>query len=564
MSRSVEEYRAKLAFPEYRRHLTIADRQTSRRIPYVPNTVQQRLDAEIVRQARLEQPIRIRGLKSRRMGFSTHVQMRFTCSASTSRTFHGATVAHDDDGSGYLHGMSEKAVDALPDSLRPVKKTGIQGKRIEFVHGSTLRTFTAGGRGNVGRSQAANALHLSEVAYWPDTKTTMNALLQIVPDEPGTLIIEESTANGVGDEWFQRCEDSMNGADDYAWFFAPWFEFEDYTVSDDRRVEILGDDPEWDKREQALLKRGVGENQLAWRRWAIQNLCGGDPSTFDQEYPDSPEVAFLTSGRPFFAHELLEWFVPVDPKRVGNIEGEPIRGGSQLRFEANDAGPLRIWQAPRPGREYVIFADVAGRITADTHDARPSGSKGDYCAACVVDRESGEQVAAYHAHIDPDLYGFELAKLGWTYQSHGAAALLAVENTGGYGTATIATLYRQLSYPNLYMQRKLDTTTGKWSETIGFNTSESTRPVMLSTLRSMLRDNPSYLKDEGLKREMRTFVVHPNGKPAAQLGAHDDRVMAAAGVLEVWREHAQRPLRTASKKPLRDAGSLTQRAPRVS
>lgn len=544
----------------YHPKLKIADRASFASIPYSPNVVQTRFNDAIVRQALERKPIRLIVLKSRRMGISTHVQARFTHAACTKTTFHGITGAHLDESSAYLHGMTEKMVDGLPSEIRPEKRVGIQGKRIEFQAGSTLRTFTAGSREGVGRATGANALHASELAFWPDQKGTLTALLQIVPDEYGTIIVLESTANGVGDEFHQRCELAMNGEGDYEFFFAPWFEFPDYALSDERTASVLGKAPEWTPRELSLQSRGVGTPQLAWRRWAVLNLCGGDAAIFDQEYPDSPEVAFLTSGRPYFDHEQLERFVPVEPRRVGSIEGDPIRGGSSLSFVANTHGPLKIWQAPRPGREYIVFADVAGKVTGDEHDARPLDSKADYCAASVCDRETGEQVAAYHAHIDPDLYGWDLARIGWVYN----AALVAVEKTGGYGTATISVLYRQLSYPNLYVQRKLDTQSGKYTDTIGFNTSESTRPVMLSTLRTHLREHPEHFKDEGLKREMRVFVVHSNGKPSAASGAHDDRVMAMAGVLEVWREHAQRPLRAPSKqKKQRDAGPLTKRAPRI-
>lgn len=563
--RSLEEYQRELLWSRYHKHLKITDRTSFRVVPLELNTVQARLHRLVEQRRREEAPVRVIILKARREGISTYIQSRFAHRAFVTRTFHGITGAHEDKASQTLHGMTEQMYDELPDSYKPRKKTGLQGKRLHFTAGSTLETFTAGGGDSVGRSMAANALHCSEVAHWRDQKGTLTALLQLVPDAAGTWIFHESTADGIGDEFHKMCDAALNGEKDYDFFFSPWHEFPDYALSPERTLATMGVDPELTKREEALAAQGISFGQLAWRRWAIQNLCGGDPSTFDQEYPDSPEVAFLTSGRPYFAHELLEGFVPVAPSRVGSVEGDPIRGGSELSFEANDHGPLRIWSVPKPGREYVIFGDVAGKVTADTHDARPTGSKADYCAASVVDRETGEQVAAYHAHIDPDLYGFELAKIGWLYQSHGSAALLAVENTGGYGTATIATLYRQLSYPNLYVQRALDTQSGKWSETIGFNTSESTRPVMLSTLRSMLRDKPAYLKDEGLKREMRTFVVHPNGKPAAQNGAHDDRVMSHAGALEVWREHAQRPLRTPAKKQKvqRSVESLSNRAPRV-
>jgi hypothetical protein len=56
-----------------------------------------------------------------------------------------------------------------------------------------------------------------------------------------------------------------------------------------------------DEREERLRDRyKIGPEQLAWRRWAIRSQLGGDPDSFDQEYPESAEVAFLSSGRPFF------------------------------------------------------------------------------------------------------------------------------------------------------------------------------------------------------------------------------------------------------------------------
>lgn len=548
MSVEVDEARKRLAWPAYHQRLVIEDRRTSRLVPYIPNPVQQRLDDAIRTQALAGKPIRIIGLKSRRMGFSTHTQARFAHLAFTSRTFHGVTGAHLDESSSYLHGMSEVMYNHLPSALRPVKKSGIQGRRMVFTTGSSLRTFTAGGREGVGRGTAARAVHGSEVAYWPDASGTLTALLQIVPNEPGTIVMLESTANGVGNAFHEQWQRAVNGQSDYVPIFFAWHEFPDYELVDDAAAAQLGKDPDWSEREQALLAIGVRPGQLAWRRWAIRNLCSGDERIFDQEYPDTPGVAFLTSGRPFFG-ELLDRFRPVDAVRVGAITGQPIRGGSSLAFAADPHGPLKIWTLPKPGRKYVIFADVAGGVTLDDYEARPVADREDYCCAQVVDRETGEQCAEWHARIDPDLYGVELAKLGWTYGGKDkSAAMIAVENTGGYGVATIAKLYRELSYPNLYVRRELDTQSGKWSEKLGWDTSRSTRPVMLDSLRTQLREHPDRLRSEGLRGEMQTFVTGRNGRPAADSGCHDDRVMAMAGALEVWREHAQRPIRLPKEK----------------
>ena len=50
-----------------------------------------------------------------------------------------------------------------------------------------------------GRSATAQLLHASETAFWPDLPTQMAALLQTIPDLPGTEIILESTAFGFND-----------------------------------------------------------------------------------------------------------------------------------------------------------------------------------------------------------------------------------------------------------------------------------------------------------------------------------------------------------------------------
>jgi hypothetical protein len=56
----------------------------------------------------------------------------------------------------------------------------------------------ASGEGT-GRSATAQLLHASEVAFWDDLPIQMAALMQTVPDLPGTEIILETTANGHND-----------------------------------------------------------------------------------------------------------------------------------------------------------------------------------------------------------------------------------------------------------------------------------------------------------------------------------------------------------------------------
>jgi hypothetical protein len=42
------------------------------------------------------------------------------------------------------------------------------------------------------------------VAFWPEASTVMLGLRQTIPSTPGTAIIMESTANGMGNYFHQQ------------------------------------------------------------------------------------------------------------------------------------------------------------------------------------------------------------------------------------------------------------------------------------------------------------------------------------------------------------------------
>jgi hypothetical protein len=503
-------------FAEFR----ITDYQTGDQVSFVPNEPQ-RLVYERIKQATIaEKPCRLIILKARREGISTALQMLFLKRAIL-RRFSGLTIAHDEESSAELFRMTEGAYAELPAELRVPKVQAQQGRRLYLTNGGRLRVHTAGSRGNAGRASGFRGIHCSEVAYYPDAKATLAAVRQTVPREPGTIVALESTANGVGDPFHQEWIRATNGLSEYDAVFLPWTLFSRYRLAAPLDFEAV-DDAEHD-----LLTAGLEASQVFWRRVTIANELSGDASMFDQEYPITPEVAFLTSGRPYFPGAKIDVRAP---KKRGDLQGDPERGGGMIRLDEHEHGALRIWDRPRPGRRYIIGADVAGKVTLDTYQAR--GRNDDYSCAQVVDWESGEQVAELHGRWDPDLYGLELARLGWLYNG----ALVAVESTGGYGAAPLAALLRRWSYPNLYVRTTIQRADQRESDELGWETSEATRPVMLDTLRKWIREHPERFHSDGLAAELNTFVVRRNGSPGAEGGCHDDRVMALAVALEVRRE----------------------------
>jgi hypothetical protein len=61
----------------------------------------------------------------------------------------------------------------------------------------------------------------------------------------------------------------------------------------------------YDDEEQLAETYGLNDDQLAWRRWTIDNKCRGSLDKFRQEYPSNDVEAFLMSGRPAFGIESV-------------------------------------------------------------------------------------------------------------------------------------------------------------------------------------------------------------------------------------------------------------------
>ena len=68
----------------------------------------------------------------------------------------------------------------------------------------------------------------------------------------------------------------------------------------------------------------------------------------------------------------------------------------------------------------------------------------------------------------------------------------------------------------------------RWKEELGFVTTVSTRPVILSNLHKLISSGSLVVNDDRMKAEMNTFVYSNGGKPQADRGKHDDMVFAWA------------------------------------
>ena len=178
-------------------------------------------------------------------------------------------------------------------------------------------------------------------------------------------------------------------------------------------------------------------------------------------------------------------------------------------FVQNESGIANVYKSPGKGVPYVIGVDTAG----DGSDAN---------VAQVLDNRDGSQVCVVRAaSIDEDVFAHQLYCLGRWYND----ALIAVECN--FSTYVCRELQR-LGYPNLYVRETFDDFTMKPKKTYGFITNTKTRPVIISGLIRVAREDIRLICDSATLSEMLTFVRDESFKPQAEEGAHDDCVMALA------------------------------------
>lgn len=477
-----------------------------------------------------KKPIRIIILKARQMGFSTETEGIIFKNVVTNHNYNAGIVAHKEDSTTNLFNMSKRMLEYLPESIKPEQKKS-NAKELVFNNekgtglDSKIKCMTAGGKG-IGRSDTFTALHISELAFWEGNKQDiLLGLLQAVPNIPGTIVIIESTANGY--DYFKEMWDmAVAGENDFYPLFVGWNELEEYKMPYSG-FTLTQDEQELQKQFNVTLE------QLEWRRWCIKNNCGGDIDKFKQEYPISPDEAFLSTGKCYFNKQNII-------NRINKLRGKnPITQGSfscfydEIRirgrkFKNEEKGSIKIYKYPENNIPYVIGGDTAGE-----------GS--DYFAAHVINNITGEQVAVLKQQYNEIDFVKQIYCLGMFYNK----ALLGPESN--FSTYPIQKLV-ELNYPNIFVRKKEDTYSSKHEKSFGFKTTSITRPLILANLQEIVEDEIDRIVDVDTLREMLTFIVNKNGRAEAEDGYHDDLVMALAISYYIRPQQAMKKIKTENEQ----------------
>lgn len=448
------------------------------------------------------------------MGFSTLVEGLIFQRTANKHLVNSLIVAHKEESTNNLFNMSKLFYEMLPEELKPMRKAS-NSKELIFENPtkdsiekrrnpglrSKIKVATAGAEG-VGRSDTLQNVHISEYAFWPgDKKTTLNGIMQSVPNSSNSMVIIESTANGF-DHFKELWDMAINGESDFTPVFFAWFENPEYKMKAPKDMII-------DDEEKKLIELyHVNKEQLTWRRWCIKNNCSGDLNLFHQEYPSCPEEAFIATGSPVFDNEKIIARIEYLRKNPIGTKGYLKEDKGELKFVKDIKGCITIFKEPEEGTPYILGADVAeGTIN------------GDYDAVQVLDNITLEQVAVLHYKFDVDIYAEELIKLGKYYN----LALIAPEVNFNPG---IALNLERLNYSKLYVRQHLDSMTKKITDVLGWKTDKISRPIIITDLIEYVRDYTHLINDIDTLLEMLVFIKNDRGRPEAMLGKHDDLVLS--------------------------------------
>ena len=410
----------------------------------------------------------------------------------------------------------------------------------------------------------------SEVAFWDDSADVTSAAVQAVPMAPETFIFLESTANGIGGYFYDEWNASKRGESQYTPVFFPWHSHDEYEVAN-----IIDEDlGELDPEEEALYKLFESENyprdswprKVYWRRMKKKEFRT-DPKKFYQEYPSTPEEAFLASGRPVFDVPRLQEMerIAVDAKKTmpykcGEIKKviDPETGTERVGFinvrrvNDHDPTPLRMWWDVERGRKYVIGVDVSEGIEVESS----SGKEADFSVITVFDVKARKTVARWRGYADPDQLGEVVFNIGTYYNN----ALVGVE-INNHGIATAAKL-RNMFYRNLYMRETAEDEQFQVRTTkFGWQTNKKTKPIMISELQRSIREGDIIDLDIVFIREAMSYIRKDNGAMEAQQGQHDDVVMSTAIALQMadWSPYDTDYASKYIQKPLKRYTNATTR-----
>jgi len=331
------------------------------------------------------------------------------------------------------------------------------------------------------RSWTPTSIHNTELAFRKDARAMMTGTLPSLPKN-ATMTIE-TTANGIGNYFHElryKYYWKKNLSElDFKCVFIPRYTDQDYKLDLEDGEELVI--PEKLKH---IMLLDITAEQAKWYLKQYE-LLGREVF---QEYPSSPEEAFLTTGDTVRDLTLIK-----------SLEVPEYIQDSKYRA-------LRIYWKPQ---NCIMGIDLA-----------EGWANGDFSSISVRDY-SGNLLAFYYDHAPHDYlaevtdYLVEMWFTGIIWPEANAWGIAYINKAKEYWRAN-----------SIYTRKQLDTKTNKITKKFWWYTSTQSRELMTREYEEAIRTGQISQVDERLKWEMFGFVYSERKKMEAIEGMHDDAIMS--------------------------------------
>lgn len=534
---------------------------------------QRKFVEKLERKRKAKKPIRFVMVKARQWGGSTTSQIYMAWLQLVHQVgLNSLIIAHQGTGTDEIKDMFDRMIKSYPIDMLYKMGEAYKENEPKLVgvgkSGSIHRVPQRNCKIKIGTAERPdscrggdyNLVHLSEVGLWKATdgkkpEDIVRSACSGVLYKPYTMIIYESTANGTGNFFQLEYAAARDGVSQFEPLFVSWFDIEQYSMpfEDEEKKKIFAQWINDNKDNENVNSSREESGKYLWYLWelgatleainwyVLERAKYSEHALMAAEFPSDDEEAFVHSGvRVFDKYKVKQLKSSCrPPKYIGEVYADRDEGKDALkniRFSDDKQGLLHIWELPEIDDQelvtnrYLTVVDVGGR-----------SNKADYSVIVVFDRlfmaDGGKPtvVAQWYGHTDIDILAWKAAQIAAFYDN----ALLVIESNtlethdrerqvDGDQSNFILNQIKDV-YPNLYARKQSEEAIREGlPKNYGFHTNVATKPMIISTLVKVIRENLYTERDVRCLNEYLFYEKKKNGSFGAITGEHDDLLMTRA------------------------------------
>lgn len=354
-----------------------------------------------------------------------------------------------------------------------------------------------------GRGEALTMLILDEVAFIENADDIwMGAGLALTATKGKCIMI--STPYGTGNLYHRTWVASQKDENSFVGTTIHWTEHPVYSIGKELRKDEFGRSYWWSPWYENECER-FNYDRIKIAQELDLSFEGSRALVIDSGILTRIEQEVITKANPKYYYDYT------------------VHSGSGFVDDIKTS--FLVWELPNPAGNYILSADV-GR-----------GDGSDFSTIQILDANELVQVAEYQGKIPPDLFAHMIYKVAKEYNN----AYVVIE-ANSFGLATCLVLKNQLKYnaDRIYHSKSVkkmvnhhwNVSVDENSEIPGFQTTTTTRPLIIASLITYMRERKIDIRSRRLVEEFKTFIY--NGQKAEHApGYHDDLIIALAIALYI-------------------------------